>query len=163
MEDALNIRIAVPADAPRLASLCGTLGYPVDATTMAARLAPVLARPDDIVLVADLPSAGVVGWLHGAEQQLLECGRRCEILGLVVAADHRGRGAGRRLVSAVEEWAAGRGLDEVAVRSNVVRMESHPFYERIGFARVKTQHAYSKRLNTAPTIESVDLFGDNRR
>jgi predicted N-acetyltransferase YhbS len=26
----------------------------------------------------------------------------------------------------------------------VVRAESHPFYERLGFARVKTQHAYLK-------------------
>jgi GNAT superfamily N-acetyltransferase len=149
MNDVLNIRVAVLADAPRLASLCGTLGYPVDVPTMAARLAPLLARSEDILLVADLPSAGVVGWLHGAEQQLLECGRRCEILGLVVDAEHRGHGTGRRLVSAVEQWAAGRGLDEVAVRSNVVRMESHPFYERIGFVRIKTQHAYSKRVNAA--------------
>jgi hypothetical protein len=34
----------------------------------------------------------------------------------------------------------------MAVRSNVTRTESHPFYERLGYARVKTQHAYRKRL-----------------
>jgi hypothetical protein len=30
--------------------------------------------------------------------------------------------------------------DEIAVRSNTVRAESHPFYERAGYVRVKTQH-----------------------
>jgi hypothetical protein len=28
----------------------------------------------------------------------------------------------------------------------VTREESHPFYERLGYTRVKTQHAYRKRL-----------------
>ena len=39
-----------------------------------------------------------------------------------------------------------RGLENVSVRSNVVRLESHPFYERAGYVRVKTQHAYWKRI-----------------
>jgi hypothetical protein len=34
----------------------------------------------------------------------------------------------------------------MAVRSNVARAESHPFYERLGYVRTKTQHAYRKRL-----------------
>ena len=87
--------------------------------------------------------------MHAAEQELLEAERRCEILGLVVDAAHRGRGAGSRLVHAVEQWAASRGLELVAVRSNVSRLESHPFYERLGYVRVKTQHAYRKRLDRA--------------
>jgi hypothetical protein len=28
----------------------------------------------------------------------------------------------------------------------VVRAESHPFYERLGYLRTKTQHAYRKTL-----------------
>ena len=51
------------------------------------------------------------------------------------------------LVAAVERWAADRGLEEMAVRSNVIRTESHPFYERLGYARVKTSHIYRKDLN----------------
>jgi GNAT superfamily N-acetyltransferase len=66
----------------------------------------------------------------------------------VVDAAQRGLGVGRALVDAVESWARTRGLDRVVVRSNVVRLESHPFYERIGYKRIKTQHVYRKGLNT---------------
>ena len=114
---------------------------------MRARLARLLARVTDLVLVVESAEGEIVGWVHGAEQELLESERRCEILGLVVDADHRGQGAGRLLVAGVEHWAASRGLELIAVRSNVTRAESHPFYERLGYVRVKTQHAYRKRLS----------------
>ena len=141
----LIIRSATLHDAPRVAELSGTLGYPANAEEMARRLAGILAHDTHAVFVAE--AAGeVVGWTHGSERQLLEMDRRCEILGLVVGAGQRGKGVGRQLVAAVEDWARARGLDEVFVRSNVVRLESHPFYERIGYERYKTQHAYRKAI-----------------
>jgi GNAT superfamily N-acetyltransferase len=140
------IRLATIRDADRVAELSGTLGYPVSAETMRERLARFLALDAHTIVVAE--TAGqVVGWIHGVEQELLELGSRCEIVGLVVADAERGRGVGRRLVEAVEQWGSGRGLTEIFVRSNVVRPESHPFYERIGYVRYKTQHAYRKRIS----------------
>ena len=141
----LIIRAATVRDADRVAELSGTLGYPVSCDTMRDRLARFLALDAHTILVAET-GGEVVGWAHGAEQELLEMGARCEILGLVVRESQRGLGVGRRLVEAIEQWAHGRGLNDVFVRSNVVRPESHPFYERIGYARYKTQHAYRKRL-----------------
>lgn len=146
-----NVRAASASDAVRLAELSGQLGYPVAAETVASRLARLLAREDNAVLVAEIPPDGrVVGWVHGADQDLLESDRRCEILGLVVDEQCRGRGIGRRLVGAVEAWAAARGLEQIAVRSNVARAGSHPFYERLGYVRTKTQHAYRKQHRDAP-------------
>jgi GNAT superfamily N-acetyltransferase len=142
---ALSIRPARPTDAAQIAALSDTLGYPVG-EELAGRLERLLARTDQLVLVAEGGAGTVVGWLHGAEQELLESGRRCEILGLVVDEAHRSRGVGRRLVEQVEAWAAARGLERMAVRSNVARVDSHPFYERLGYERTKTQHAYRKRL-----------------
>ncbi len=140
-----TIRTAVLSDAARLAELSGTLGYPTSASFLGATLQRILGRESDVVLVAEAGGT-VVGWLHGAEQELLEIGKRCEILGLVVDGRHRGLGAGRRLVEAIENWARERGIEEVSVRSNIVRAESHPFYLHIGFHREKTQHAYRKRI-----------------
>jgi GNAT superfamily N-acetyltransferase len=143
----ITIRRAVLADAERLAELSAVLGYPVPLATMAARLTRLLASAADIVAVAVAPSGLVVGWIHGAEHELIETGSHCEILGLVVDAVHRKVGAGRQLVAAVEEWAASRRLEYVGVRSNIVRIESHPFYEQLGYCRVKTQHSYRKPLS----------------
>jgi GNAT superfamily N-acetyltransferase len=146
MAPTLSIRTAVLADARRLAELSAVLGYPIARDRLADTLGRLLTRESEVVLVAELGPGLIIGWLHGAEQELLECGRRCEICGLVIDGAHRGHGAGRRLVQAAEAWAAARGLAEVSVRSNVLRSESHPFYERLGFVREKTQHAYRKSL-----------------
>jgi GNAT superfamily N-acetyltransferase len=139
------VREAKTNDAARVAELSGTLGYPVSGDAMAERLGRVLPLETHAVFVAEV-SGDIVGWIHGAEQEMLEMGCRCEILGLVVAEGQRGLGTGRRLVEAIEQWARGRRLDHIFVRSNIVRPESHPFYERIGYERYKTQHAYRKRL-----------------
>ena len=86
----VTIRPAVVADAVRIAELSGVLGYPITTETAAARLNYLLARSEHLVLVAEI--TGVVGWIHALEQRLLESGLRCEIVGLVVAANHRPRG-----------------------------------------------------------------------
>jgi GNAT superfamily N-acetyltransferase len=140
------VRRATPADARRLAALSGELGYPASPEDIGRRVAELTERADALILVAELAPGDVIGWIHGSEQLLLESGRRCELVGLVVDPRARGRGVGRRLVAEVEAWAAGRGIRQMAVRSNVTREESHPFYERLGYTRVKTQHAYRKRL-----------------
>lgn len=145
----VTIRKADATDAARLAELGSVLGYPVEPDVIKRRLERLLTRAEHVVLVAESPQGGVVGWTHAAEQDILESGRCGEILGLVVAADQRGHGIGRCLVEWVEHWACERGLKQVSVRSNAARTESHPFYERLGFARVKTQHAYRKHIRSA--------------
>lgn len=143
----LIVRQAQLADANRMAELSGTLGYPVSEDAMNERLKRILKMETHSVFVAER-NGQVVGWAHGAEQEMLELDWRGEIRGLVVAESERGRGVGRQLVEAVEKWARDRGLKDMSVRSNVIRPESHPFYERIGYTRYKTQHAYKKHLGS---------------
>ena len=142
----MNVRIAVSGDAPRLAQLSGQLGYPAEAAQVRERLERLAGRPDSVVYVAEAASGDVAGWIHAISTELLEVGPRGEIVGLVVDEHHRGQGVGKRLVLAAERWAASRGLSEIAVRSNMTRDGSHPFYRHIGFEHVKTQHQYRKRL-----------------
>ena len=144
----LIVRRAQITDAPRVAELSATLGYPVAREIMEQRLERVLGLETHAVFVAETSANEVVGWTHAAEQEILEAGCLCEIWGLVVAEGQRGRGVGRHLIEAVELWALARGLGEISVRSNVVRIESHPFYERMGYVRFKTQHAYRKHLDS---------------
>ena len=140
------MRRATVADAAAIASLSAELGYPVESGAIQKRLRALLVATDQVVLVATAVDDVVVGWIHGAEHLLLEVGSRCEILGLVVSSGHRRGGIGHRLLAAVEAWALSRRLPEVSVRSNVLRESSHPFYEKHGYRRVKTQHAYRKTV-----------------
>lgn len=142
---AFDIRPALPADAAELARLSGQLGYPVEADEMSRRLALVLADADRAVLVADAGSR-LLGWLGVERRTTLEGGTQAEIVGFVVDAQARRSGVGQRLLAMAESWARERGFDELHVRSNIARAESHPFYEKHGFVRRKTQHVYSKRL-----------------
>jgi GNAT superfamily N-acetyltransferase len=144
-----TIRLVTVEDAAAVAELSGQLGYPVPADAVAARLARLLGREDQVVLAALDEQGRVAGWIHGAAQDLVEAERRCEILGLVVDQRRRRTGVGRRLVAEVESWAARRGLGEMSVRSNAARAESHPFYEGLGYRRVKTQQVYRKRIGGA--------------
>jgi GNAT superfamily N-acetyltransferase len=141
----MKVRPATVEDATAIATLSAQLGYPVSQAAMEERLATVLRRNDETVLVGH-ESGVVIGWIHGAEQRFLEADVRCELLGLVVDQGHRRKGVGQQLVRAVEWWARNRGIKEVSVRSNIVRPESHPFYERLGYGRTKTQHVYRKQL-----------------
>jgi len=152
LTDGLSIRGALPTDAVRLAELSGVLGYPTSTEAITHRLERLLGRGEEAILVAKAPSGQIIGWIHGSEQELLEAGRRCEILGLVVDPEYQGQGVGRRLVVAVERWAIMRGLEQIAVRSNVLRTDSHPFYERLGYTRTKTQHAYRKPLSAEGAV-----------
>jgi GNAT superfamily N-acetyltransferase len=140
-----EIRRARPGDAAEMARLSDELGYPMSAEEMERRLAVLLRDQRHLVAVA---SAGerLLAWMHVEHRSSLERGDRAELMGLVVDAGARRYGWGRRLVEAAEDWARERGLMSMTVRSNVVRDGSHAFYERLGYARRKTQHVYTKSV-----------------
>jgi GNAT superfamily N-acetyltransferase len=142
----LTIRPALAEDATRLAALSADLGYPASPGVIDGRLARLLARADHCLRIAVSASGETIGWIHACEHCVLEADPWCEIVGLVVDPAHRGQGTGRALVNAIETWAGARGLRVVKVRSNVARAESHPFYQQLGYVRIKTQHVYRKPL-----------------
>lgn len=103
------VREARPEDAQSIAALSDVLGYPVGADAILQRLERLLGSRRDTVLVAESATGQVLGWIHGLEQELLESEPRCEILGLIVDAQHRQLGVGRQLVAHVEQWRAPAG------------------------------------------------------
>lgn len=141
-----SIRPARLDDAAEIAELSGQLGYPASGDEMSARLARLLPDPDYFIAVAEGADGSLLGWIGAEYRTLLELGEEIEIVGLVVRQGTRRSGVGKVLLAAAEDWARGRGLDSMRVRSNVARSDSHPFYERMGYALVKTQHCYRKGL-----------------
>jgi GNAT superfamily N-acetyltransferase len=141
-----SIRPARLSDAAEIAELSGQLGYPATEAEISNRLNRILPDPDYVVLVAENREGSLLGWIGAESSLLLELGEEVEIVGLVVRAGLRRLGVGKALLGAAEEWTRQRGQPTIRVRSNAARLESHPFYERMGYARVKTQHCYRKKL-----------------
>ena len=146
MEQAVKIRRARQADAPRLAELSGQLGYPTTVREMAARLKLALQVENSVCFVATTREEGVVGWAHVSVTPLLEVQRRAELNALVVDENVRGRGVGWSLLQAAEGWARKRRCKGISLRSNVLRERAHGFYQRHGYEHYKTQKAFRKGL-----------------
>ena len=145
MTDAPLLRKARVEDAADIARLAGELGYATTVGAMHERLAVLVVHPDHCINVAER-DGHMLGWIAVEHRRTLESGERVEIVGLVVDARCRGGGVGRLLVQAAEDWAQQLGFDTLCVRSNVLRDAYHPFYERMGYVRRKTQHYYAKTL-----------------
>jgi ribosomal protein S18 acetylase RimI-like enzyme len=146
LASAICVRAATQGDAEALAHLSGELGYAVTATQVRERLAYVERKHDHATFVAVAPDKGVVGWIQLSESRPLEVEPRAEITGLVVDSGYRSAGVGRLLVERGEVWSRERGLQTIGVRSNVVRERAHSFYERLGYAVVKSQKVFRKSL-----------------
>jgi GNAT superfamily N-acetyltransferase len=146
MIEAVTIRRGRPGDAPEIAELATELGYPSSAEEIVRRLLPLLGSAEQLVLVAANGSDRAVGWLHAAVRHQLLRDPDVQVVGLVVAAAHRGAGVGTRLLAAAERWAAETGAAEVRVRSNVARERAHRFYLREGYILAKTSRLFVKTL-----------------
>lgn len=141
----LKIRRAKPGDVPRIAALSGELGYPTTEKEMKQRFASIKPPSAHAVFVAEFEK-NVVGWIHVSITPLLEVARRAEVNGLIVAEGRRSLGAGAKLLDAAEAWARKKKCTGMSVRSNVIRDRAHSFYERHGYAHIKTQKAFRKPL-----------------
>ena len=143
-----EIRSATSADGPVLCDLFAQLGYPTPVADFQRRLQLVLADVTQTLLVA-CPEGAPIGVAHLQRMTLLEADGYAQLLALVVDEAHRGAGLGARLVAAGEAWARSQGCVTLTVRSNVIRTRTHAFYERLGYARVKSQHTFRKSLGPA--------------
>jgi GNAT superfamily N-acetyltransferase len=141
----IAVRQMRPEDACAVAMLTTELGYPATEHEIRSRYHLIMKRPDSCLFVAQAADL-IVGWIHVQSMYLLECDARAEIWGLVVSETARGAGVGRRLVEAAEQWALGRGLGMMALRSNQLRTEARGFYEHLGYKVTKAQNTFRKNL-----------------
>lgn len=142
----VQLRTAHERDLTELASLAGELGYPLAPAIISANLLQIVARPEHCLLVACDAEDRAIAFLHAYQRISLASVPSVEIAGLVVAADWRGQGVGRRLIHALQDWARQQGVMVLRLRSNVQRDDAHRFYQQLGFRISKTQLALVKNL-----------------
>jgi len=141
-----TIREAGINDSETIHELSTQLGYETSIAAVRNRLQKILENQDNCVYVA-INSGRVVGWIHGFYTMRVETDFFVEIGGLVVHEHFRKHGIGKKLADKVIEWAVSRNCLHVRVRCNVIRKESHRFYETIGFEMNKEQKIFNKRLH----------------
>lgn len=139
-----STRRAAPADAAAIATLLGQLGYPTAADEVPERLAAMDPSTNAVFLTTNsggvpvgLVAVHAMSALHAREPVAM-------IMALVVAPEGRGRGIGRELVRAAEEWARANGCERLMVTSAEHRADAHAFYPACGMPY--TGRRFAKRL-----------------
>jgi len=129
----IDLRNAVMADADDVARLLGELGYPCDLRDAADRIASILANERQTLVVARRDGA-VCGLIALDFMYYLPLGTTtCRITALVVLADARGCGVGRRLLLDAERRARAGGAARIELTSGAQRSEAHAFYRACGY------------------------------
>jgi GNAT superfamily N-acetyltransferase len=145
-QSAHAVRLAQPRDSDRIADLAGQLGYPSTGEEVRKRLSQMQGARQYAVFVAEHPVGQIAGWIGLYVFRAVELEAAAEISGLIVDEDVRSGGIGKMLIDAAEEWARRAGCHVISVRSNDKRDRAHRFYTSNGYAHVKTQKEFRKKL-----------------
>ncbi|HUU54648.1 MAG TPA: GNAT family N-acetyltransferase [Armatimonadota bacterium] len=133
-ESGVRLRPAQQRDAPAVARLITELGHPLTEAEADNRLAFIDRSPEDELVVAELHGE-VVGLIA---YRLLESVERVEpygwIMTMAVAAEHKRRGIGTRLLAHFEGRMKEQGIRHLRVTSALHRKdEAHRFYQARGY------------------------------
>ena len=134
----ITIRRAAPEDATAINGLSHQLGYPLSQEQILQNIKAVLANNDHDAFVAEYQNK-IIGWIGVAHIIIIEMAPHCEINGLVIDEQYRGKGVGKLLIEKAKQWGKEKGNDTLRVRCNVKRKETHLFYQHLGFKETKEQ------------------------
>ncbi len=141
----IYIRSANIEDSRYITELSDQLGYKAENLQTENRLHEILQLNDHCVFVAEADKK-IVGWIHGFYSLRIESDAFFEIAGLVVDGNFRKKGVGKLLVEKIENWAQSINCNQLRVRCNVLRKESHVFYNKIGFSEIKQQKVFERNF-----------------
>ena len=130
-DDQLTIRRAAAADVDGVADLAGELAqsFPFSRTRFQVAYPALLADDGACVLVA-ARGGECVGYLLGFRHLTFYAGGAVAwVEEVLVRGQERGRGTGRALMSAFEQWAAAHGCGLVALATR----RAAPFYRALGY------------------------------
>lgn len=142
----LQIRSVKSEDALSIARLSDQLGYRSNPKSITNRIERILKDSNHTVFVAVL-NQQIVGWIHGFYVLKIESEPFMEIGGLIVDDQFRKMGIGKKLVQQIVIWSSNNGISKLRVRCNIIRLESHKFYETIGFKLNKEQKVFDRFID----------------
>jgi N-acetylglutamate synthase-like GNAT family acetyltransferase len=144
----VKIRDAGVTDIPAITTLLAQLGYPDTEETVRSRFNAVLTTGSKVLLAQ---SDGIVLGLAA-----LDCTRHLHrppdgrLTALVVAADYRHAGIGKRLLEATEVVFRDWGCARAELSSGGRRADAHRFFRREGY--VEAPKRFRKSLANADSV-----------
>ena len=115
--------------------------YPIEKTEM--QFLKITEKPHVKFLVAEVDGT-VAGYIHAVDYDCVYFDSLKNILALVVDERFRGKNVGRKLLSAVEEWAKDDGSYGVRLVSGTERTGAHEFYKACGYTLRKEHRNFIK-------------------
>lgn len=115
--------------------------YPLDKTK--ERLSEILKRPTDKLYVACIDES-VVGYIHGSDYECTYSDPLKNIMAIAVEEAFRGKGVGKALLNAIENWAKECNCCGVRLVSGFDRTNAHVFYLHCGYINRKQQKNFIK-------------------
>ena len=137
-------------DAEAVQRLCNiSLGYSVSVEIVMRQIKKLSEDVNHhyIYVYADEKLQKVVGFVHAEVYESLYSYAGLNILGLAVLPEFQGKGIGKELMHYLEVNAKNDSVSFVRLNSADYRVESHKFYESIGYVCDKTQKRFIKRLD----------------
>ena len=127
-----SIRLAVAADAARIADMLTQEGYPTRTGVAATRLER-FATDDSVVYVAEADGETIGFIALHAMPRFEHDDVAVRVVALAVDTMARARGVGHALMGAAEAFARGHGAAFIEVTSGHHRAEARKLYEAVGF------------------------------
>ena len=139
------IRQITKEDTEAITALTHQLGYPLSSEQISQNISSIMENKDHDAFVAEIDNK-VVGWIGLAYSIQIEIPAYCEIRGLVVDDHYRDHGIGKMLIGKAKQWTKEKGNDKLRLRCNVIRNETHLFYQHIGFKETKQQKVFEMNI-----------------
>jgi predicted N-acetyltransferase YhbS len=141
----VRLREARPEDAERISEISlVSLGYASTPEDTRRRLIATLANPNHFLRVAEDDEGRAIGYIHACDYDSLFADPLKYVMALAVDPQSQGRGIGKALLTACEDWAKADGAAGVRLSSGSDRLAAHQFYLHQGYKIRKEQKSIWK-------------------
>lgn len=118
-------------------------GYEYPLSKTKDRLQEIFNRQTDKLFVACVDDF-IVGYIHGSDYECTYSDALKNIMAIAVDEKYRGKGIGKALLNAIENWAKECNCIGVRLVSGFDRVGAHEFYLHCGYVLRKQQKNFIK-------------------
>lgn len=133
-------------DIENMVQMCAEIGYEMRYEALSERINDIIKNKNSIIIVAADEENKPAGWIQLEISNFIFSERSCNILGLFVGKEYRGRRIGKKLLSKAAEWAKENKCTGLEIYSDITRIDSHEFYRHLDFKHIKTQQTFFKSM-----------------